>query len=134
MARRRQQAVPDQELLLLAHRHQQVDSSCAGLGWRVPVQGVLQRCQVQPGVLSGSHLQATSAQSRCSSFTPAGNALWQLNTSVQYKDGGHLSERSDTDSAPFISSPTLLIQLLMSKVTARGLQLRHEQDEAPGAG
>ena len=51
--------MPDEELLLLAHCHQQVDSSCAGLGWRVPVQGVLQRCQVKSGILCTCHLQTT---------------------------------------------------------------------------
>ena len=39
----RQQAVPQQELLLLTHCDQQVDSSFTGLGGRVPVQCLLQR-------------------------------------------------------------------------------------------
>lgn len=61
MARRGQQAVPEQELLLLAHRHQQVHCCCAGLGWGVLVQSVLQGPQVQPRVLSACHLNTTQS-------------------------------------------------------------------------
>lgn len=43
VAGRGQQTVPQQELLLLTHSDQQVDSGFTGLGGRVPVQRLLQR-------------------------------------------------------------------------------------------
>ncbi len=56
VARGGQQAVPDEELLLLPNCDQQIHCCCAGLGRRVLVQGVLQGCQIQSCVLSTCHL------------------------------------------------------------------------------
>lgn len=56
MARGGQQAVPDEELLLLPNCDQQIDCCCAGLGGRVLVQGVFQGCQVQSCVLGTCYL------------------------------------------------------------------------------
>jgi len=71
-----QQAVPDEELLLLPHCDQQIDCCCAGLGGRVLVQGVLQGCQVQSCVLGSCHLVTPHRAVRWVIYTKQSAHVW----------------------------------------------------------